>query len=700
MADNLVNFFAPRGVAVIGASANPGKISAGVLRNLTRSGYKGRVYPVNPRYPEIDGLPCYPDIASVPNPLDLAVIVLPARLTPTVLQACGRRGIKAAIIISGGFKEIGPNGAALQEECVAIARRHGIRLVGPNCVGTMDLYTGLNTTFLEGVPDRGHIGFLSQSGGVCGGVIDYIQGKHIGFSRFVSLGNEADITETDMIEFLAHDPNTRVIAVYVEAITDGCRFMQVARRVSRQKPIVMLKAGRTQAGGKAVSSHTGALAGSNAAYEAAFQQCGIIEAFSISELFDISLALACQPLPKGNRVFVLTNSGGPAALATDCLATQGMDLPDPAPKTVAALRHKLDPTVQIANPTDMLGGAGPAEYEFALQVVLSDPNIDSVLVMLVPHLLLNPTQAAGKICRVAGHAAKPIVTCFLGDHSVAEARRILHQHCLPMYAFPETAGRVLGAISRYAHWRRQNTGGPPPRLEVDETTAHRYLKAVNSTRTLGEATTRPMLEAYRIPVVAGRVARTPDEAVNIAGELGYPVVLKIVSPDILHKSDAGGVALNLADAGAVRAAYHRLVEQATEANLCARVEGVLVEATAPPGHEVIVGMRRDPQFGPLLMFGLGGIYVELLTDVSFRVAPVNRREALEMINETRAGKLLKGLRGRSAADIDAVVNCILHLSQLALDFPQIQEIEVNPLRVLSPGQGAVALDGRIILSPN
>ncbi len=700
MPNSLTPFFSPRGVALVGASPNPGKISAAVLRNLTRCGYQGYIYPVNPRYQEIAGLPCYANIADVPDPVDLAVIALPAKLSPAVLAACGKRGLKAAIIISSGFKELGPAGAAIEAECATIARSYGMRLVGPNCLGTMDLSTGLNTTFLEGLPERGRIGFLSQSGGVCGGGISYVTGKHIGFSRFVSLGNEADVTETDMIDYLGEDPNTQVIAVYVEGIKDGPRFMEVARRVSRHKPVVLLKAGYTEAGSKAVSSHTGALAGSRAAYKAAFQQCGVVEAFSISELFDISLALASQPLPQGKRVFVLTNSGGPAALASDSLATLGLRLPELTAPTQASLREGLDPTIQIGNPTDMLGGAGPQTYEFALPLVLSDPNVDAVLVIVVPHLLLNPAEAAASICRAARNSLKPVVTCFIGDEKVAEAQRILHQHHLPMYTFPETAGRALSGLWRYAEGRNRRREAARSRLEANLAAARSILENGNRPPMLGEAATRPMLAAYHIPVIAGEFARSPEAAAEIADLLGYPVALKIVSPDILHKSDAGGIRLKLADSKAVMTAYRELLQNSAAANPGARLEGVLVERMAPAGPEVIVGMRRDPQFGPLMMFGLGGIYVELLTDVSFRVAPLNRDEALAMIHETKAGRLLSGQRGQKAADIDAVADCILRLSQLALDFPQIAEIEVNPLLVLEQGQGALALDGRIILSAN
>ncbi len=695
---DLVPFFDPRGVALIGASANPQKLGHAILQNLTRSGYGGQVYPVNPRYQELAGLPCYSDIAAVPDPVDLAVTILPAPATPAVLEACGRRGLKAVTIISGGFKEVGPDGAALEEECVAIARRYGMRLIGPNGIGTINLKTGLNTTFLRGLPEAGPIAFLSQSGAVCGGVVDHVSRKHFGFSHFVSLGNEADVTETDILAYLGQDPDCRVITAYVEAIADGRRFMEVARQVAPQKPIVLLKAGRTEAGDRAVSSHTGALAGSHAAYTTAFHQSGVIEAFSISELFEIGLGLAYQPLIWGNCVAIVTNAGGPAALAADSLSNQGMCLAGLGAETQAALADRLDPSAQVGNPIDMLGGAEAADYEFGLQQALADPGVDVVLAIHVPQVLVNPADVAAAICRAAQNGSKPIFTCFMGEASVDEARRILHHQRVPMYVFPEAIGRVLGAMDWYRKWCSYSQEAPPPELEVNIEQARQILERATSPHSLGESSTRPLLQAYGIPIVAGQTARTPEEAAGLANQIGYPVALKVVSPDILHKSEVGGILLNLSDEPAVLAAYQQLMRNAALANSKARLEGVMVEAMAPKGHEVIVGVRRDPQFGPLVMFGLGGIYVEFLADVTFRVAPVSPAEALAMVQETKAGRLLSGLRGQEAGDIEAVVDCILRLSRLALDFPQIEALEVNPLRVLPRGQGVLALDGRVILS--
>lgn len=696
MQHGLTPFFAPRGVAIIGASATPNKLSYGILRNMTLYGFQGQIAPVNPKADQILGLKCYPDITSVPDPLDLAVIVLPAPAIPATLEACGQRGIRAVIIISGGFKEVGDEGAALEKQILEIAARYQMRLIGPNCVGTLDLYSGLNTTFIQGVPEKGGIGFISQSGAVGGGVVDYIRNKYIGFANFASLGNEADITETDVIEYLRQDEHTRVIAVYVEMIRDGQRFIQIARQTTPHKPIVLLKAGRTSAGARAVSSHTGSLAGSHAAYRAAFLQAGVIEAETVTDLFDISMALAHQPLPKGNRVAIITNAGGPAALLSDSLAEHGLQIADLEEQTRSALRGRLNPAAQVSNPIDMLGGAEPPEYEFALQQALADPNVDAAVVILVPQALVNPLEVAEKVVQVAAAHTKPVLTCFMGEWSIEKARQHLHSHGIPMYVFPEIPGRVLGAMLQYARWLNQPPFETVPLHGIDRNAAAQILAQAADQTALGEAQTRPLFEAYGIPLVAGEAAHSPRQAAEAARRLGFPVALKIISADILHKSDVGGIRLNLNDPQSVEIAYQDMLSGIAARLPQARLEGVLVERMAEKGQEVIIGMRRDPNFGPLMMFGLGGIYVELFGDVSFRVAPLSRRDALEMIQQTHAGKLLSGFRGAEPGDLQAVVDVILRLSQLALDFPQIAEMEINPLRVFP--RGVLALDGRIILS--
>lgn len=693
---DLTPFFEPNGVAIIGASANPRKLSHGILRNLVNSTYAGGVYPVNPNESEILGKPCFKDISAVPDPVDLAVMIVPAPATPEILTACGERGIRGVIIISGGFKEVGTSGLDLEQQCLDIAHQYKMRLIGPNCVGAMNLINGLNTTFISGTPAVGGIGFLSQSGAICGGVVDFVHGKKVGFSHFLSLGNEADVTETDIIEYLGEDPHTRVIAAYVEEIRDGRRFLEVARKVSPKKPIVLLKAGRSSAGARAISSHTGSLAGSMMAYRAAFKQAGVIEVLNFSELFDVALAFSTQPLPAGTRAAILTNAGGPTAIASDSLSTHGFSLGDLSDSTRALFRQHLNPAAQVNNPVDMLGGAEPQDYALAVKAALDDPQIDVVIPLLVPQALVSPAGVAQAIVDASHGSGKTVLACILGDESVGEARVVLQGNNIPMYVYPETPGVVLSAMNRYKDWLQAIPAAAQPLPGVDQAAAAQILAAAAG-GSLGEAQTRPLLEAYGIPVVAGAFAESSAAAVSAARKLGYPLVMKIVSPDILHKSDVGGIRLNLASDAEVAAAFDDLMAAVAAARPQASLEGVLLEKMAPRGQEVIVGMKREKGFGPLLMFGLGGIYVELFKDVSFRLAPISPAEALSMIHETAAGRLLTGFRGQPKADLDAVVNCLCRLSQLALDFPQIQEIEVNPLLVFSEGQGALALDGRVIL---
>jgi acetate---CoA ligase (ADP-forming) len=696
MPSDLIPFFEPAGVAVIGASSNPRKLSHGILRNLINSTYTGGVYPVNPGATEILGQPCYAEISAVPDPVELAVLVIPAAATPQTLEACGRRGIHAAIIISGGFKEVGSAGADLEGECLAIARRYSMRLIGPNCVGAMNLHNGLNTTFINGMPDGGGIGFLSQSGAICGGVVDMVHGKKVGFSHFLSLGNEADVTETDIIEYLGADPRTRVIAAYVEQIRDGRRFLEVASRISQIKPIVLIKAGRSTAGARAVSSHTGSLAGSYTAYQAAFKQAGVIEVQTFAELFDVAQAFDTQPIPAGKRSVIITNAGGPAALASDSLSANGFTLGDLSESTRNELRQHLNPAAQVGNPIDMLGGAEPADYELAVKVALSDPQVDVVLPLLVPQALVDPAGVAQAIVDAANGSGKTVLACVVGDESVGAARLILQGNRIPMYTYPETMGTVLNAMSGYGSWRDAAHAQPQALPGIHKDKADAYLQANRGVQSLGEAAARPLLQAYGIPIVQAAAAKSALEAVEVAGKIGFPVVMKVISPDILHKSDVGGIRLNLASADAVKSEYAKLMQDLQLKVPQARLEGVLIEQTASRGQEVIVGMKRDAGFGPLLMFGLGGIYVELFKDVAFRVAPVTAEEAMQMIHETRAGRLLTGFRGQPEADLDAVVDCICRISRLALDFPEINEIEVNPLMVFPAGQKALALDARVI----
>ena len=698
MTSDLKPFFEPAGVAIIGASSNPRKLSYGILRNLVNSPFPGAIYPVNPGAAEILGKPSYPDIAAVPNPLDLAVIVMPAQTIADTLEACGKRGVKAVIVISGGFKEIGAEGEQLEARCLEIIRRYGMRMIGPNCVGLVNLHTGLNVTFIYGLPAVGGIGFMAQSGAVLGGVVDQLMGKGVGFSHFISMGNETDVTETDLLEYLAQDPNTRVIATYVEQIKDGRRFLETARRVSRIKPIVLLKGGRSSAGARAVSSHTGSLAGSYSAYQAAFRQAGVIEVESLSALFEVAQAFDYQPLPAGKRAVIVTNAGGPAALASDALSANGLLLENLEQSTRLTLRAALNPSAQVSNPVDILGGAEPADYALCINTLMQDSSVDIVLPLLVPQALVSSVGVAQAIVDASTSRNKTVLACILGDASVAEARLLLHQNRIPMYTQPESLGVVLKAMLDYKTWLAQPAEPASALPGIDQAAAAHVLRAAAGKQSLGEVETRPLLAAYGIPLVPGGFAATAAEAGALAERIGFPVVMKIVSPQLLHKSDAGGIMLNLADGAAVGEAFDAMMAHIRSARPDAVLEGVMVERMAPKGQEIIIGMRRDPGFGPLMMFGLGGIYVELFKDVSFRVAPLSAADARQMISETRAGSLLTGFRGQPHADLDAVVEVLLRLSRLALDHPEVDEIEVNPLLVYPRAQGALALDGRVILN--
>lgn len=698
MTSSLTPFFDAKGVAILGASTNPRKLSYGILENLISYGYKGEVYPVNPNASEILGKKAYASITDVPDPVELAVVVLPVTVIMDTMKEIGERGIKAVVIITGGFRELGEEGAKVERAVKELARSYGMRVVGPNCVGTIDVRTGLDSTFIKGLPPAGPIAFISQSGAICGGVIDLIINSKIGFSHFASLGNEMDVTEADMLEYFADDENAKVIAMYIEGIQDGPRFMEVARRVSRKKPIVFLKAGKNDAGAKAVSSHTGSLAGSYTAYQAALAQAGVVEVETISQLFNVAWALGTQPLPAGKRVAMTTNAGGAAALAADSLAFNGFELAQISPEIQQTLRTKLNPSAQVSNPVDMLGSVSPEDYIWSLSNLDADQGVDVLLPILVPQSLVDTEGVANSWIEIGRKTQKTLLTCLMGERSTLEAEQSLNMAGVPVYAFPDEAGRVLKGMMQYKQLLTKPEFKPVAVDNIEKNKMGAALALVDGTQAVGEYETRIMLEAYGIASVPGDLAGGVEEAVEIAEKAGYPVVLKIVSEDILHKSDSGGIALNIDNSDALRVEYSKLMERIAKNEPNARIRGVMVEQMAPKGVEVIVGMRRDPTFGPMMMFGLGGTMVELLKDISFKVAPLTSEDIDEMIDSTLAGKLLKGYRGSPKADIEAVKQVIASLSQLSMDTPAISEIEINPLIVYPEGQGAISLDSRAILA--
>jgi acetyl coenzyme A synthetase (ADP forming)-like protein len=676
-------FFSPRGIAVVGASTDPHKLGYGVVRNLVEYHYRGPIYPINPSARELLGYRCYPSVSAVPDPVDLAVVIVPAALVVEMVEECGERGIKNAIVVSGGFAETGEEGLEREKALAAAAKRNGMRLIGPNCIGTIDTHTPVNTTFVIGMPEAGDIGFVSQSGAMCAVVIDWARGASVGFSRIVSLGNQVDVNETEMIASLASDSRTRVITAYIEGVSNGRGFMDVVSSAARTKPVLVLKAGRGESGARAVASHTGALAGSVEAYEAAFHDSGVMKATSMEQLFDWARAFAWQPLPEGNRIAVLTNAGGPGILAVDALEAAGLKLAPLTDATKQYLRPRLPAAGSLDNPVDILAGSGPGTYAVALDALLSDPTVDAALVIQAPQDWFLPTSLAEVVSEVAAAHHKPVFTSIMGLASVDKALEILHSKRVPNFAFPERAASAIAAMVARKLWLESPARSAVTVADVNHTAATHAL----SLKDFNE-----VLAAYGIQVAQGTHAHSGDEAARIAEKMGFPVVLKIVSSGISHKSDVGGVRLNLGHAAAVREAFEEMGRAVRARFPDVRMDGVLVQKMYLSGHELIVGAKRDPQFGPLILVGSGGVEVELLRDIATGITPITRERAFQMLDETRAGLRLKGWRGKSPGDREAVVDAIVRLSQIMSDFPEIIELEVNPLLVME--HGVVALDVR------
>jgi len=691
-------FFAPAGIVLVGASHEPGKLGYGVAFNLAHSGYPGALHFVNPRGGRLFDRPVYGDVGAVPDPVDLAVLIIPAPGVAEALRACGRRGIRAAIVLSGGFRETGPAGALLEAECLRAAREFEMRLLGPNCVGLIDTHLPVDTTFLPPPgPRPGDVAFISHSGAICAAVTDWATGQGFGLSHLISLGNQLDLTETDVLEPVADDPHTRVITLYLEGILDGRRFVETARRVTARTPVIALKVGRSAAGRRAVASHTGALAGQEAAYDAAFARAGVIRAETSEEMFNWARALAWCPLPAGRSVAVLTNAGGPGVIAADAVEAQGLTLASLAGATRDGLRELLPPLASVHNPVDLLASASPRDYAVSLRLLLADPGVDGVLVILPPPPRDPAERVAEALVPVIRQAAKPVVIALMGEQAVQAAAARFRAARIPDYRFPEQAASALAVLARRAEMARRPPAAP---ARFDDVRPDLVRTLVSAQRrefgtAVAQAPAARLLAAYGIPTAPMELARTPQEAVAAAERLGFPVALKVASPDILHKSEVGGVALDVATPPAVEADFAGILTRAREAKPEARVHGVCVQPMLPRGQEVIVGAVQDPQFGPLVMAGAGGVEVEARADIAFALAPLSREEAEAMLDRTRAGRRLRGPRALPAADREAVVEVILRLGQLAADFPELAEVEINPLLVYP--RGAVAVDVRAAL---
>lgn len=690
-------FFNPESIAVVGASQTEGKVGYEILTNMINAGYKGKIFPVNYKAKTMEKLKCYPDLESIGQVPDLVIIVVPANSVPVVMQQCAKVGAKSVIIITAGFKEVGKEGRRLEQQIIQIAKQAGIRVIGPNCLGVIAPANNLNASFGGDLPQKGAIGYISQSGALMAAILDTANAHGIGFSKLVSIGNKADINELDVIKAFDSDPDTRVIAGYLENITDGSTFVNQAEKISHDKPILLMKSGSTEAGARAVSSHTGSLAGSETAYEAVFERAGIIRCFSVKSQFDFAQAFASQPLPVGGRVAVITNAGGPGIMAADAIEQKGLEFAKFADETVKKLTSKLPVAANWYNPVDVLGDALADRYEFAINSVIDDPNVDTVLVLLTPQAMTDAVGTAKAIARISHQKPqKPILACFLGANKVSEAIKVLREAGIPQYDSPENAVLTIKLMVDYVKWRARPKRivklFPVNRRKV-ETIIEKHLR--HQIREIGEVESKEILEAYGFVTPKGSIATTAEQATNIAQQIGYPVVMKIASPDIIHKSDIGGVKIGLKNAQEVMDAFdllmYRVPKQAPDADII----GVFVQQMCAGGKEVILGMNRDLRFGPLMMFGMGGTMVEVLKDVSFYLAPLTSEEAKQMLVNTKTYKMLIGVRGEKGVDIDAIAEGLQRLSQLVTEFPHIQELDINPYVVGPEGTIPIAVDARI-----
>ncbi|TVP50017.1 MAG: hypothetical protein EA350_01130 [Gemmatimonadales bacterium] len=703
MSSSLSPFFRPRGIAVIGASRRSGTIGWQIVDNLVRHGFEGAIFPVNPSARAVHSIPAWRSVREIPGEVDLAIVVVPKESVQDVVEECGARGVPAVVVISAGFRETGEAGAARERALVARVREMGMRLVGPNCMGVLntDPAHSMNATFAPTMPPAGRVSFLSQSGALGVTILDYAADYGIGIRHFISVGNKPEVSGNDLLEYWETDPETRVILMYLETFGNPRHFTRIARRVARKKPIIVVKSGRSVAGARAASSHTGSLAGKDSAADALLAQCGVLRANSVEELFDLAMAFGSLPLPRGNRVAIVTNAGGPGIIIADACEAEGLEVAELSEETKAELRKIVPPEASVRNPVDMIASASADTYRRALEVVMHDPGVDAAIAAFVPPLGIRQADVASAIVSAARTRPDcPTLAVLMGREGLPAGRAELRAAGIPAYIFPESATRALGSMHRYARWMERPVQAPVS-FKVDLEGARQILdRAGEEGRTrLLEHEAYALLDAYGIPVTPHVFARTVEEAVDAFESLGGgPVVLKVVSPQIVHKTEVGGVLLDLRDPDAVRQGWKQLVASVEQLAPDAEIRGVLVTPFRRGGREMILGMTVDPTFGPLLMFGLGGIYVETFRDVAFRVPPVTQLEAHEMMREIRSFPLLEGVRGEPPVSLDEVANAIQRLSQLVLDHDRIAALDMNPL--LATPEGAMALDARINLVEN
>ena len=695
----LDRMFSPRSIAVIGASKTVGKVGYLTLSNLVQSGFQGPIVPVNSAGGELLGLPVYKQLADYPDAIDLVVIAVPAEMVPAAASEAVAKKAGAVVVVASGFKEAGPEGRALEDELIAICRRGGVRLLGPNCLGVINTAIRMNASFSRRIPQAGSMAIFSQSGALCTAMMDIADERELGVSKAISIGNKADITEVDVLEALAEDEDTKVIVGYLEDISDGDRFVKAAEAASNRKPVVILKAGTTTAGSRAAANHTGVLVGKDTAYGAAFKRAGICRADTFDALFDSATALALQPTPKGDRVLIITNSGGSGTISADAVEKAGLNVATLGEELARQLRRALPAAAFIDNPIDISAAAEPRHYAAALDIVAAEGSFDAVLIVLAPQYM---TEPAATVRAIVAHLDEnmPVLAAFLGGGDIMPSRQELAAAGLPFYDSPERAVTALKAMYEYGVWQRR-PARQVVRFPVNRRRVERiiYRRQRTDRLRLGEVKSKDILKAYGFQILEGRLTTSPEEAMEIARFIGFPVALKVISPSIIHKSDLGGVRLNLNSAQEVADAFDLMMLRINKLAPNAIIGGIYVEKMAEKGLEVIIGMTRDPQFGPMLMFGLGGIFVEVMKDVTFHLAPITENEAAQMLQSTRSYELLQGKRGLKEVDMHAIAVALQRISQLTTDFPQILDLEINPLIVGEMGNEPVVVDARMTFAP-
>ncbi len=690
-------FFNPRNIAVIGASRQPGKVGYDTLKNIIDDNYAGHIYPVNPSTPEILGVKAYRSVLDIPNKIDLAVVVVPAdSVLPTFKELINKK-VKGAVVITAGFKEIGGVGV-YREKALAEMCRGKIRVIGPNCLGIIDTYSNLNASFAHTMPRQGEIGFISQSGAIVTAILDFAAGRNIGFSKFVSMGNKMDLNETHFLEVLSEDDNTKVIVGYLESVEDGKKFIETASKISRIKPIILFKAGVSTEGMRAASSHTGSLSGLDRAYDCAFTKSGVIRARSIEDLFDWAEVFASQPLPQGKRIVIITNAGGPGIIATDKAAEEKLNLANINPAISSRLREILPPAASIYNPIDVLGDSDSRRYAQVMELIAQSDEVDGMIIILAPQASTQIEETAKVVSNFSYTSPKTVITSFMGEERVSAAFSIFRRGKVANIRFPDRAVRAMAVMADHSVWKKQEKPEESrQKLDTDRIKDFLKTKVAEEKIKLVDFEARELLELCRLPILPTVLTHTADEAVNIAEQMGFPVVMKIYSPEVLHKTDVGGVRVGLKSGEEVVKAYDAIMVSVKKFLPQAPVLGIAVQKMVEGGKEVIVGFSRDPQFGPLVMFGLGGVYVEVLKDVNFALTPLHKKEIRELVAGIRSYPLLTGVRGEKEKDLETLYEVIATIGTISEQFPEIVEMEINPMMIMDKGDGVWAVDGRLIL---